>query len=60
MGKKLRRKQVEKALMHVISHIDYDQHKQLLSDEETGENTYGEWVDEFINAYNAAARQRRA
>lgn len=47
---------VERALRKVIAHLDYDLHKGLESDEETGEDTYGEVVARFVAAYEEADR----
>ncbi|KQO98337.1 hypothetical protein [Leifsonia sp. Leaf264] len=48
------RARAEKALRRTIAELDYDIHKSLESDEETGEDTYADWVDVFIDAYEAA------
>lgn len=48
----LNAEQVESALQSVISHLDYDLHKNLLVDEESGENSYPELAEDFINFYN--------
>lgn len=45
---------VDKALREVIAILDYDLHKALECDEETGEDTYHEEVIRFIQAYNEA------
>lgn len=45
---------VDTALRQVVSHIDYDTHKYLECDEETGEDVYGEHVDRFVAEYNKA------
>jgi hypothetical protein len=42
---------VDKALRHVIGYLDYDLHKALECDEETGEDAYHEEVVRFIEAY---------
>lgn len=55
MATKLKRKHVEAALRSVIAEIDYDTHKQLESDEETGEDTYGLWAKRFSKAYAKSA-----
>lgn len=47
----LDRAAVDAALRQVIAHADYDLHKSLERDEETGEDTYGEHVDRFITEY---------
>ena len=47
----LNREAVDKALRQVVEFLDYDLHKQLECDEETGEDTYGEHVQRFIDAY---------
>lgn len=46
---------VDKALRKVIEFADYDLHKGIEHDEETGEDTYGEHVDRFIAEYGKAA-----
>lgn len=46
---------VDAALRKVIEYLDYDVHKQLVCDEETGEDTYSEHVDRFISEYRKAA-----
>jgi hypothetical protein len=44
---------VEATLRDFISvHVDYDIHKNFESDEETGEDAYGELAKEFIKLYN--------
>lgn len=45
---------VESALRDLISYVDYDLHKQLESDEETGEDIYPELVQQFIDSYEDA------
>jgi hypothetical protein len=45
---------VDKALREVIAVLDYDLHKSLESDEQTGEDTYYEEVIRFITAYEEA------
>ena len=47
----LDRAAVDAALRQVIEFLDYDLHKALERDEETGEDTYGEHVDRFITEY---------
>lgn len=47
----LDREAVDKALRTVITWVDYDLHKSLERDEETGEDMYGEHVDRFIEVY---------
>lgn len=47
----LDRKAVDAALRTVMTWVDYDLHKSLERDEETGQDTYGEHVDRFIAAY---------
>jgi hypothetical protein len=42
---------VDRALRAVIADLDYDLHKALERDEETGEDTYHETVAGFIAAY---------
>lgn len=51
MAQPLDPQRVDRALRNVIEHLDYDQHKYLECDEETGEDIYHEWVDRFIDAY---------
>lgn len=41
-------------LKAVIGELDYDLAKSLDHDEETGEDTWDEWVDKFIDAYGKA------
>lgn len=50
----LNRNAVDVALRKVIEHLDYDTHKMLECDEETGEDTYGEHVERFIAEYEKA------
>lgn len=45
---------VDAALRHVISNLDYDIHKALERNEETGEDTYHEIVEQFTVAYSVA------
>jgi hypothetical protein len=52
--RELCRAAVDAALRKVIEHLDYDLHKQLESDEETGEDTYAEHVDRFLVSYDMA------
>lgn len=47
----LDRAAVDAALRRVVEFLDYDLHKQLECDEETGEDTYAEHVDRFITEY---------
>jgi hypothetical protein len=47
----LDRTAVDAALRRVVEFLDYDLHKQLECDEETGEDTYAEHVDRFITEY---------
>lgn len=47
----LDRKAVDAALRTVMTWVDYDLHKSLERDEETGQDTYGEHVDRFIATY---------
>lgn len=53
------RQAVDAALRKVIGHLDYDMHKGLERDEDTGEDTYSEHVDRFIAAYAEAAETER-
>lgn len=46
---------VDRALRAVIADLDYDLHKGLEEDEETGEDTYHETVAAFVKAYQAAS-----
>lgn len=48
---------VDAALRQVIAHADYDLHKAIERDEETGEDTYAEHVDRFIKEYEKAETQ---
>jgi len=43
---------VERALRSLISDIDYDLHKNIECDEETGDDSYPILVEGFINDYN--------
>lgn len=45
---------LDSALRAVVEHLDYDVHKQLESDEGTGEDTYHEHVARFVAAYGEA------
>ena len=47
-------KAVETALRDLISDLDYDLHKQLESDEETGEDAYPPLADAFRYFYAVA------
>lgn len=47
-------RRVRAALEFVITGLDYDLHKSIECDEETGEDTYPVFVDNFIDAYNKA------
>ena len=47
----LDRKAVDAALRTVMTWVDYDLHKSLERDEETGQDTYGGHVDRFMAAY---------
>lgn len=51
---RLDRPAVDAALRQVVSHIDYDTHKYLECDEDTGADTYPEHVDRFISEYRKA------
>lgn len=42
---------VDHALRHLIALLDYDIHKSLESDEQTGEDSYDDQVRIFIEAY---------
>jgi hypothetical protein len=46
---------VDAALRSLISDLDYDLHKQLERDEETGEDNYPIIVAKFINSYGNQA-----
>lgn len=46
---------VGRALRAVIADLDYDLHKGIERDEETGEDTYHETVAAFIAAYEKGA-----
>jgi hypothetical protein len=41
------------ALKQVISDLDYDLHKNLEEDEETGNDGYPELLEEFLEAYDS-------
>lgn len=56
MSTPIDRAAVDHALRQVVSHIDYDTHKYLECDEETGEDVYGEHVDRFVAEYNKAVQ----
>ena len=47
---------VEAALRSLIAQLDYDLHKSLECDEETGENRYPEHAETFIAAYQEASK----
>lgn len=47
---------VEAALRELIAHVDYDTHKYIECDEETGEDRYPELVEDFIQYYEEAAK----
>jgi hypothetical protein len=51
----LDRAAVDAALRQVVAELDYDLHKGLQCDEETGEDVYGVHVDRFIREYGKAA-----
>ena len=42
---------IEETLRSLIAELDYDLHKSLECDEETGEDQYPEWADWFMRAY---------
>lgn len=44
---------VDAALRALISDLDYDLHKNIECDEETGEDGYPDLVDEFVETYYA-------
>lgn len=48
----LDKKLVDKALRKIVIALDYDLHKSLEQDDETGEDTYYEYVEIFINEYS--------
>lgn len=50
----LDRSAADKALRKVIEFADYDLHKGIEHDEETGEDSYAEHVDRFIAEYGKA------
>lgn len=52
----LDRSAVDAALRQVFSWADYDLHKGIECDEDTGEDTYGEHVDRFIAEYDKVAK----
>lgn len=43
---------VSSALQSIVSDVDYDLHKNLIWDEETGKNHYPELADDFVALYN--------
>jgi len=43
---------VQHALRKLITDLDYDLHKQIECDEETGDDSYPILVEGFINDYN--------
>lgn len=45
---------VETALREVINDLDYDLHKNIECDEETGDDTYPDIANNFIRAYKEA------
>lgn len=45
-------KRVDAALRSLISDLDYDLHKEIECDEETGDDSYPILVEGFINDYN--------
>lgn len=51
---------VDYALRRVIALLDYDLHKALEHDEETGEDTYDGPVEQFISSYEAYMEDREA
>jgi hypothetical protein len=55
-GQPLDPTRVRKALEAVIERQDYDLHKAILSDEETGEDAYPAVVEQFMAAYACAGR----
>lgn len=52
---KLDHKKVEAALRSIISDVDYDRHKELERDEETGVDRYPDLAAEFIGLYEVGA-----
>lgn len=50
----LNQRAVDAALRKTIEFLDYDTHKLLEGDEETGEDTYAEHVERFITEYGKA------
>lgn len=53
----LNRAAVESALRNLLAHLDYDLHKSIERDEETGEDTYPGVVDDFIAVYEGETSQ---
>jgi hypothetical protein len=51
MANELNSGRVERALRSLISDLDYDIHKSLESDEETGLDSYPDLTAEFISFY---------
>lgn len=43
---------VDYALRRLIADLDYDIHKYIECDEETGEDNYAYWVEQFIDHYD--------
>lgn len=53
-------KAVDYALRRLIALLDYDLHKSLEHDEETGEDTYHGPVTQFTSSYEAYMEEREA
>lgn len=49
-------KRVDAALRATINDLDYDLHKSIECDEETGEDSYPILVEGFINDYNETSK----
>ena len=53
MSAELSPEYVQEALSRIIADLDYDLHKQINEDEETGEDRYPELAADFIAEYKA-------
>jgi hypothetical protein len=53
----LSRDAVESALRSIVADLDYDLHKQVEEDEETGEDHYPALAREFIRLYERPAAE---
>ena len=52
---KLDHKKVEAALRKIIAQVDYDTHKYIECDEDSGEDRYPDLAAEFIGLYEVGA-----